>query len=231
VTDEDQNVSWTVYTPLWWGGSRCAPDRASYPLCTGKTASAACDSHPNLRVGDRPCPSSASLSAFGENDFDALCQAGYSQSGYPYPNKSLGPDASRQATCRASFKIVPAFPLSALITGTTATVLAPSAGTLTLSATSNTLLLGADAARKRPKPRPPIAPVRLKVRKAGPVAIPLKMSKPAVNTLRHRHALVLSLKLAFSADGGKRTVSTHRVTLTRPACVRGPLHSRKRRCG
>jgi hypothetical protein len=229
VTDEDQNVSWTVFADLWSGGSRCAPDRASYPLCTTKTTSAYCNSHPNLSVGDRPCPGSASLSGFGDNDFDARCNSGYNQLQPPGPPR-LGPDASRQATCRASFRIVPAVPLSALLTGLTASVLVPSAGTLTLSATSKRLLHGARAARKRPNPNPPITPVRIKVSKAGPVAIALKLSKPALNTLLHRHKLVLSLTLAFTAGGGKRTLRTQRVTLALPACPRVPRHSRKSRC-
>jgi hypothetical protein len=124
---------------------------------------------------------------------------------------------------------VPAVPLSAIITGITATVLVPSAGTLTLSPASKGLLHGAQAARKRPNPKPPIAPVRIKVSKAEPVAIPLKLSKSALDTLRRHHRLVLSLTLAFTA-AGQRSRRTQRVTLTLPACPRVPRHSRKPRC-
>jgi hypothetical protein len=230
VTDADENISWTVFTELWVGGPPCAPEHQSFPLCIGRTAFAACDSHPQLSPTYTPCPRSASLSAFGENDFDARCAAGYNQIQPPSPNKRLGPDASRQATCRATFRIVPAVPLGALFAGTTATVLVPSAGTLTLSAIGKRLLHGAQAARKRSGAQPPIAPVRLKATKTAPVVIPLKLSERALSTLRRHHALAITLALAFTAVGGQRTVSTERVTLMLPACVRLPRPSRKRRC-
>jgi hypothetical protein len=135
--------------------------------------------------------------------------------------------ARGHATCTVRIRIKPVVPL-VLSPGPpgSATVFAPGAGTLSVAPAHGKAGKSARAARRRSRPRPPLASVRARVKHEGFIAIPLKLSKRSKAKLRRRHRLRLSLRLTFAPLAGKRVVKTQRLTIRQPVCAE-PRLSRK----
>jgi hypothetical protein len=222
----EENISWEGGVRLSF--TKCRASGAGPIKCDSATDSEFCASGPIVTLGGvwRPrCPHRGSLSRFGAGDAAvAICALQFWDKYPPFDwvPERRGDDGRRRLTCRARLRIEPAIPLRVLASGTAATLLVPSPGTLSLSAAKQATLGSASTARKRtPKPEPAIAPIRIQVSQSGPVAMPLTLSKRALTRLHRRKALPLRLTVAFTpADGSAPTRSTQPVTLRYTPCVR-----------
>jgi len=212
-TDDDRGISWYGSAVVRFA----ALDKGN-----------SCWSHPAGDPRYSPCPARISLSHLGAGETaEAICSTGGSVS--RLSGTTRGPDDVRIVACRATLRIEPAVALGFVVGGSDVSTFAPGAGSLALGATGgfSGRLTTATAALAKRKSKPPIAPVRITVKKAGRVKIPIKLSKPAKRVLDRRHKLKLTLKLSYKPKGAKKaTVKTKRVTLTSPGCP-SPKNPRK----
>jgi hypothetical protein len=139
----------------------------------------------------------------------------------------LGPDNIRRIECNAEWRVEPAPELAAVPAGRLVEVNTIGAGVLVALAT----ILGGDdrvqaaagaaatvGAENAVTPR--IAAVRKVVRRAGPVAVPLRLNAPAQRLLKQKKQLTVRLRLGFTAKGRKQVVRTQLVTITAPVARR-----------
>jgi hypothetical protein len=135
-----------------------------------------------------------------------------------FGEKAPGPDDKRRVTCTSTLTIRPVPGLTAGVSGTTVGVSVPSAGTLIVGPRGAAGVASAAVMRKKkPKPKP-FKTVTIKAKKAGPVRIPIKLSKSAKTLLRRHRRLTLPISLTFKPTGGKKTTRRQRITLTLPPC-------------
>jgi hypothetical protein len=123
-----------------------------------------------------------------------------------------GPDDARVVTCTTTLTMELAANLGAKPrSGLSIGLLAPGAGTLTVSGTTTGT---ARAAARRS--RPAIRTTRVKARAAGPLKFKLKPTSAAMKTLRRGRPLKLRLRLVFVAADGTRTIKTQALTVKLP---------------
>jgi hypothetical protein len=126
-----------------------------------------------------------------------------------------------QITCTVGLRIIPAKPLILVgQIGTTPVVFVPGAGSVAVSALTS--VLHAQAAARRRVTSSPFAPLQVSARRAGFVALPLKLSRQATTTLLRKRRLTLRLRLRFTPTAGAETVRTQTVTLRTRPCLAPP---------
>jgi hypothetical protein len=137
-------------------------------------------------------------------------------------------DGTGQVTCKLTVIAGPLVPLAVIGTAPRGgvTVFLPVPGTLFASwlgaaAAADNAATATSAAKRhgRGGPGPAVRPLRLVVKHAGPVTIPIRLKAPAEARLRHRHRLTIALRLTFVPTHGPRITQRDHVTLTTPACT------------
>jgi hypothetical protein len=227
VTDADEHVAWglsvsAVFTTRKFGDINDRAGGGAYPNVVSQSAAGIgfCES-PSYKAWFQgswdACPVSQSQAVLGGPAYSFTdCTVIY----YGRAEPTLrGPDDQRRIDCHASFKVQPDAALKLLVNGVNGLVVVPGPGLLNLVAAAGPMH-AVESTKGRQRGTPSIAPMRIRVTKAGPVTIRLKLSGGALKALRRRHALTVVLKLTFIPVHGQRTVKTERVTLRLPACVR-----------
>jgi hypothetical protein len=106
------------------------------------------------------------------------------------------------------------------------TVFVPAPGKLFASllgaAAADTAATAASTGKHHGRGGPALAarPLRLVVKRAGPVTIPIRLKPPAAARLRRRHRLTVRLELTFVPTRGRRVTRLESVTLTTRVCGR-----------
>jgi len=121
------------------------------------------------------------------------------------------------ADCTATLTISPATPLQPLAVGQAVEVYAAGAGVLATIATIGSPSRSSAAPARRRPARPQIAPVRLDISRAGPVALDLKLNTAARKLLRRKNKLAVTLRSTFTPTSGTPMTKTSRVTLKQPS--------------
>jgi hypothetical protein len=140
-------------------------------------------------------------------------------------------DGVGQVTCKMTVTVSPLVPLGVIgiPKGGGVTVFVPGPGMLFASllgtAAADTPAAAASTGKRhgRGGPAPAVRPIRLVVKRAGPVTIPIRLKPPAAARLRQRHRLTIALRLTFAPGNGPRITQLDHVTLTTPACTHARL--------
>ncbi len=136
-------------------------------------------------------------------------------------------DGIGEAFCKVTVIVRPVVPLG--VTGVTpggaVTVFAPSPGKLLVSspgapAAQTAASAEMAAGHTRRGPAPTLRPLRVVVRRAGPVTFHLRLSSTAAARLHRRHRLTVRLELTFVPTRGHRVTRLESVTLTTRVCGR-----------
>ena len=180
------------------------------------------------------CPETDNVTYYGPDpDVRIRCGgAGSLQLGFGEPTR--GPDDKRRVTCTSILTIRPVPGLTAGVMGTTVGISLPAAGTLIVAPRATAGQAVAAARRIKKAKRSPFKTVTIKADKAGPVRIPIKLSRSAKALLRRHRRLTLPISLKFTPVGGKKTTRKQGITLTLPPCKppkRLPKRGRLASCG
>jgi hypothetical protein len=140
-------------------------------------------------------------------------------------------DGTGQVACTLSVIVSPLVPLGVIGGGPRrgVTVFLPGPGTLFASwlgaAAADSAATSASTSKHhgRGGSAPAVRPLRLVVRRAGPVTIPIRLKPPAAARLRQRHRLTVALRLTFVPANGPRVTRLDKVTLTTRACTHASL--------
>jgi hypothetical protein len=136
-------------------------------------------------------------------------------------------DGIGQAFCNVTVIVRPVVPLG--VTGVTpggaVTLFAPSHGRLLVSspgvvAAETAASAEMAAGHTRSGPAPTVRPLRVVVRRAGPVTFRLRLSSAAAAQLHRRHRLTVRLELTFVPTRGRRVTRLESVTLITRVCSR-----------
>ena len=172
----------------------------------------------------KPTPAQRSLIGTGQT-MVASCAARHS--GYSGDsNTAWGPDASRRVDCEVTVRIEPVATLDATVGARTAVVFVPGAGTLRIAAARSASGSAARAAKRSPA----FKPVRRVVESAGPVTVPLRLSRMAKRKLARSGRLPLGLRRTFTPAGGSPVTRTTRVVLLAPVREPSTTQLMRQRC-
>ncbi len=170
------------------------------------------------KSGTKRCPATATQTVAGPARAKAECSVERSFYGSAYHHQ--GADDARRYSCRATFVIRPASPLSLIIGGIrNVGIYAGSAGEVTLGAARKTTGRVAQAAVRRKAHAPVLRTVSARLTGPGIARLPLKLTKPTARRLRRKRRVSLPVVVSFTPVGGRPTARRQRLTLTIPTVV------------
>jgi hypothetical protein len=205
VNSADQYFSWSGEADAAFND--CAEVTSGYFSCDDRF----CNSP---AIGYQPvgkCPASVSWSGLGPATVDGTCHLLWWQSDpAPGHQPQRGPDDERRLRCSAELKITPTTPLKLVVSSRIGWVQVPEPGRI---AVTQLRVFGHGRAAVARSGKQVVAPVSVDSSQAGPVAVPLVLTKAGKKLLRSRGKLALSLRVAFTPTEGEPSVSTQKVTL------------------
>jgi len=205
VNSADQNFSWTGLAGASFND--CAEVTSGNFSCDDRQ----CDS---VTFGPGPaakCPASVSWSGIGPASVTGTCRLYWWQAD-PYPGRQpqRGSDADRRLRCSAQLAIKPTTPLKLVVSSRVGWVQVPEPGRI---AVTQLRVFGHGRAAAGRFAKNVIVPASADVAQAGPVALPLVLTKVGKKLLRSRGKLKLGVSVAFTPTDGEPSVTTQKVTL------------------